>query len=196
MSYHTDSRNENVELDYNNLRVRGPIEFLDDVTFNGGFLIGVVWPRLYKVTGTDYVYGGGSIESTIPLTAQTVLYNDFAIPPTNTHTGYFTVANTGIVTATIPSGTARFHILARIACPLGFTVAAEILFKLYVNPAGASPPFALDSVMLNPVALGVTQEVVKMESIYPGGPGDTFYVTIQSASVPTVILELAVSVLK
>jgi hypothetical protein len=62
MSYHKDSRNENVELDYNNLRIKGPIEFAGPVSFTGNNLLTVTWPRTIIMSFGPVAYVAASGE--------------------------------------------------------------------------------------------------------------------------------------
>jgi hypothetical protein len=147
------------------------------------------------VNGTNFVYVPSG-ETFIPLTTQTVTVNDFVSAPTNSHLNWFSVANSGFITVANQVGSIYFNILARIIGNGGFTLVGEQLFKLWVDPAGATPAKELSSVMINPVLGAPTQNIVLLQSNWIAQAGDVFYVTLESAVAPTVQLEYQITVLK
>lgn len=58
MSYHKDSRNENVELDYNNLKINSPTTFTKTVDFSqtSSPTTGYTWPRAALISFASVLY--------------------------------------------------------------------------------------------------------------------------------------------
>lgn len=104
MSYDLDSRNENVELNYNALKIASPTAFTKSVDFSGSpGVVGLTWPRGIRAFMINGAYVGNTIAN--PFTATSFDISGFggntfnSLVPSLTYTDYFTVANlTGLIT--------------------------------------------------------------------------------------------------
>lgn len=198
MSYSLDSRNENVQLDYNNLRITSPTVFNDEVTFNDTVVFGGVyvnnytWPREYRVQGGTYNYvSPGSLGITMP--AQTVTINQFTPPPTNGTASYFVVQNTGVLHMVNGNNAT---IAARVSIPGGITTSGSTYkFRLLYLPAGGGV-YSLQDEMVRPGAAGPYADTIRLQATMSYDANDNFAVEIEGTANLSVTLEYTITVWK
>jgi hypothetical protein len=126
---------------------------------------------------------------------QTVTFDDFNAPPTNSHTSAFTVSNAGSITLTHTTGIRWIEVQAIVANPAGWTVADEALISLVVTPT-IGLPFIVDQYMVHGVALAPDQTIVKLNYTYPASPADTISVIYVGQVNQSLTLSLRIIVPK
>lgn len=92
MSYHLDSRNENVRLQFNNLDIDSPTTFSDTVDFTGSpMVIGTTWPRTFIVELGHGAVGAGVELPTVTWASFFIRQDTFlSLTPTLNRLNYFT----------------------------------------------------------------------------------------------------------
>lgn len=192
-----DSRDGSVELDYDNLIVRGPSTFLGQVTFSN-FINGITWPRAYKFTANAYNYvAPGSAQ--LPLNTQVVVYNDFNTAPTNSHTNYFTVSDPGGTITNVAAGTHYMSIVCRLTIPgLGLNVLGSFQMQLMRDPAGAPPLEILDQQFhtVTSVTAPFANEFTLRAIDLPSQQNDTYFIQITASVNFTVNPEVTIIINK
>jgi hypothetical protein len=150
MSYHKDSRNENVELDYNNLRIASPTTFTKSVDFSGSPMVsGTTFPRGICITTTTPAYiANNELNPVLPSAygLNEVGSNTFAsLQPQLTYTDYITFNTLGT------DGKINIHIegyyyisaVVQSDTPLG--AAGDMWLQIYYDPPGVVGPLILAS---------------------------------------------------
>lgn len=191
-----DSRDGSVELDYDDLIIRGPTTFIGPVTFNNS-VSGFTWPRSYKFTADPFNYLTASGTVQLPLANQVVTFNDFNTPPTNSHTNYFNISDPGGLITKTAAGSTLLHIRVRLTVSgAGLNVLGN--YQLNLQGGQGAPPLPnLDQyyITVTSIAAPLATEIT-LNAVVPSLQNDVYAVIITATQDFTVTPEVLIMVEK
>jgi len=193
-SYHKDSRNENVEFDYNNLRITGPTSFSSSGTVNfNGIVTGFTWPRSVVYNYGTQAYIGGAGEVDLVPSAPTLSDNFFtSVGPVLTLSNYIQFDPLTGVHTIVKRGYHEFFTQCRI---IGGIATGESILRMWWKIDNAAVSFT--EMASHHVAPGgsLSNNILMLNSSFSKlmNAGNQFKITYESTQTASVSPSITVT---